>query len=264
MTYLNKLPLELFLKILSDKSLDIIDILAICSTNSKYYYIYNNNKNYIQKRVLINYNITSEKNLIYNILGNKYSSFEKILGVYYKYLYNKKKLSLVDYDISYSINEIPNLPNLEELNCCRFSLIKLQNFPNLKKLWCRYNNLKTIPIYKKLKELYCSYNLLKNIYKYKDLEILECSDNRIENLHEYPNLMKLNCDNNNLKSLPIYPELKTLYCRNNKLEYIKSYNKLTDLYCSHNRELKYIEKCPKLINIFCEVRLYTRYKYLQF
>jgi hypothetical protein len=263
MNYLDKLPLELFLKILTDKTLHIKDILAIYSTNSRYYYIYNNNKHYIQKRVLINYNITSENNLIYNILGNKYRSFEKILGIYYKYLYNKKKISLIHYDISYSINEIPNLPNLEELNCCRFSLIKLQNFPNLKKLWCRYNNLKRIPNYKKLKELYCSYNLLENIDQYKDLEILECSNNIIEVLSEYPRLKQLNCDNNKLKILPMYPELKVLYCRNNKLQFIKGYKKLTDLYCSNNKGLRYIEKCPKLINIFCEVRLYTRYKYSQ-
>jgi hypothetical protein len=260
MNYLDKLSVELFLNIILDKNLTIMDVLTICNSNKKYRNIYKLNKNYINKQILVNYNIVSENNLIYKIV-DKDASFEKILSIYYKYLYNKKKLSIIDYDNSYCVNELPNLPKLEELNCCRFSLIKLQNFPSLIKLWCRYNNLSYIPFYPKLKELYCSYNILKSIYKYEDLEILECHDNQIECLSEYPKLKKLNCDNNNLKYLPIYPELRTLYCRNNKLEYLSSYIKLKNLYCKNNERLSYITNCPKLINIFCESRLYTKYKY---
>lgn len=102
---------------------------------------------------------------------------------------------------------------------------------NVEELDCSFCNLKSLPELNKLKKLNCSMNKICFLQNYPNLEELNCSRNKIYQIKDVPKLRILNCSTNNLPDLPEAP-LEFLDCHNNPIMEIPDYPNLTWLDCS--------------------------------
>lgn len=103
---------------------------------------------------------------------------------------------------SNELENIPELPNCEYLNCFDNCLFNLPSIPKMKNLDCSINNIQTLPELPNCKILDCSTNTISKLPALPKCEVLYCSTNLLYELPELPLCKELKCSCNNLTSLP--------------------------------------------------------------
>ncbi len=134
------------------------------------------------------------------------------------------------------MEQISNLPKVEEINCWKNQLLVLESFPNIKILNCSNNNIVALD-------------------KMPNLMHLSCYDNRLTYINDYPNLIYLNCHSNFIKEIGYLPIITKLDCHENLLTELPILsNTLLELDCSSNQlsSLENIITCNKLLKIMFE------------
>lgn len=224
---MNKLPIDI-IKLIA-LYLDFQDILSLLKVNKRFNYLIENDEKLWQKLILnITTNISFSENKRIEWYKYKLWQYPKI-SILVKLIreggitvdINPPNFCNNDFEFANNITflefhniniNLPDMPNIQQLNCQGNKLTKLPDMPNLQRLYCQNNNLVDLP-------------------SFPDLRILSCYGNRIRELPFYPNLIMLNCDDiiTNIpktKRLNVYPVSSYI-----KLKY--KVNRLFTLYFSN-------------------------------
>ncbi len=180
--------------------------------------------------------MTTNYIVIHLINGDKfiYKHIEDIKPEYYDLIVS---LKCCDIEIG---DQLPFLPNLEELYCINNKITIIPLYPKLKELTCISNKIETLGPYPLLKNLYCSRNLLTELGDYPNLEVLECYKNQITTIGKCPSLIGLDCRINNLIKIEMsyYPLLNALNCCSNFLTEIGGHPTIASIMCGYNQIIK--------------------------
>ena len=135
-----------------------------------------------------------------------------------------------------STNGIGNYINLEVLDLCFNNLCELQDLPSkIIELNCMHNNIKKIPELTNLEILDCSNNMLENLSICSKLKMLSCSNNKISHIPPSKKLKKIVCENNFIKSISDFPVLEYLNCGFNEIDNINNCPNIIDILCRNNK-----------------------------
>lgn len=166
--------------------------------------------------------------------------------------------------------ELPDLPNIKELDCSVNKITSLPQLSNIKKLYCSHNELTFLPNMPNIQSLYCNDNKINILPPFFDnIEIFDCGRNDLLLLPVMPNIISLFCDYNKLTELPDFLlKIKKIKANNNNIVNIPELITLEHLECHNNKinklpkleTLKYLNCCGNYIK---HIKSYQNLEYLE-
>lgn len=223
------LPAEQVLDFL--KTLEIKELVRLCSVNKKYSKICKRYSKEIFKNTLDKFkvNYMDKSNFIYisndadidDYITEEYIDYYGIFKLYGNFYYDKSITFIKRYDKK-DITSFPVFPHMEK---CTIHFTSIVDFPTQPRMtYCNliFNKIENFNVQPKMTHCIVSNNRLINFVSQPSLETLKARFNSIERFDIQPKMIECIIENNQIKDLQIQPRMKILLASNNLIQNLQT------------------------------------------